>query len=72
MIKHNAKYLHVLKLTPNRNGVPVAKMPTGTPFLCVPAHLHPGWNSAAVQEFEEEERPRPLYVLLPANGNDTK
>ena len=29
------------KITPNRNGVPAAKVPTGTPFRCVPAHLHP-------------------------------
>jgi len=24
-----------------KNGVPAADFPTGTPFWCVPAHLHP-------------------------------
>ena len=35
------------KLILNRNGVPVAKMPTRKPFWCILAHLHPCQHSTA-------------------------
>jgi len=51
------------QLLTNRNGVPAAQIPTGTPFRCVPAHLHPCSRSCILRSLKSRRRTAYHYVI---------